>query len=90
MPNIITPVEPATPRQADGLSTWDEVRRLADELELKTHLATMEARERWREIVPRLEALEKAIGHTGERATQAVIDELRAVRALLEKLNQQS
>ena len=87
--NPMTGAGTPAPNQ-DGLSTWDEVRRLADTLELKTHLATMEARDRWREIVPRLEALEKAIAKSGERAGQAVMDELRAVRALLEKLNEQS
>jgi len=38
--------------------TWDEVRRIADELELKIHLAGMDARDRWRDLKPRLAEIE--------------------------------
>lgn len=70
----------------DHLSAWDEVRRLADEVEVQTHLASMDARDRWREIQPRLEGLEQAIVHSGEHTGDVVIAELRAVRDALRGL----
>jgi hypothetical protein len=40
---------------SDAKKAWDEVRRIADELKLKMHLASMEARDRWQALEPRLE-----------------------------------
>lgn len=48
--------------------TWDDVRRIADELELKMHLAGMEARDRWKALKPRLAELEKDIAKGGNAA----------------------
>jgi hypothetical protein len=42
-------------------STWEEVRRIADEVELQIHLAGMEARERWNALRPRLIELERQL-----------------------------
>ena len=71
----------------DHSSSWNDVRRLADELELRIHLAGMDARDRWHELEPRLEKLEHQIAQSGERAEDAVVrelhevgDELRALR----------
>ena len=33
-------------------ATWDEVRQIADELELKIHVAGMDARDRWQTLRP--------------------------------------
>jgi hypothetical protein len=70
----------------DGLSTWDEVRRLADELELKMHLARMDARDRWHALQPRLAELRKQLADTSERAEEAIAKELSALRTLLRQL----
>jgi len=67
------------------LTTWDEVRRLADELEVQVHLGTMDARDRWRALQPRLHALEEKVAHP-EHVTQAVQHELAEVRAALQHL----
>lgn len=65
---------------------WDEIRRLADELELKMHLAGMDARDRWRALEPRLNQLERSLAAAGKRAGDAIEHELTAVGAALRKL----
>jgi hypothetical protein len=65
---------------------WTELRRLADELELKIHLASMDARDRWQSLKPRFVELENQLARTGERATQIVQDEVAAIGKALHKL----
>jgi ribosomal protein L19E len=67
-------------------STWDDVRRIVDELEVKIHLAKMEARDRWQALQPRLEKLEKTIEEQGERAGRAVADEVSEIGRSLREL----
>ena len=67
-------------------ATWDDVRRISDELEVKTHLAGMEARDRWRALKPRVEQLERSLAREGKRAAEAVVGELIEVREALRKL----
>jgi len=66
--------------------TWDDVRRIADELQLKMHLAGMEVRERWTKLQPRLQELEKDIAAGGEKAGKVVTTQLSAVGDLLKEL----
>jgi len=73
----------------DHLSTWDDARRLADELEVQIHLASMDARDRWRELEPRLEKLEEAIAHSGEHVGDAIVQEVKDVRDALRALRDQ-
>lgn len=63
-----------------------ELRRIADELELKIHLASMDARDRWQALKPRLAEVEKTLARTGERATKVVQDEVAAIGKALHKL----
>jgi hypothetical protein len=63
----------------DGLSTWDGLRQLADELELEIHLAGMDTRQRWHALKPRLAAFERRIKNAGGRASRAVTEELEAI-----------
>jgi len=65
---------------------WDDVRRMADELELKIHLAGMDARDRWRALQPRLAKLEHSIAHQTERAAAVLADELAVIGKALQKL----
>jgi len=66
--------------------TWDEVRRIADELELKIHLAGMDARDRWRALQPRIVEIERALTRAGQRAGDTVERELASVGAALRRL----
>jgi hypothetical protein len=70
-------------------STWDDVRRIVDELEVKIHLAGMDARDRWRAIQPRLAKLEKTIERKSRRTGHAMADELSAIGKALRELRDQ-
>jgi len=63
-----------------------DLRRIADELELKIHLANMDARDRWQALKPRLAEVEKTLARTGERATRVMQDEVAAIGKALHKL----
>lgn len=67
-------------------SQWSEIRRIADELEVKIHLASMEARDRWQALKPRLGELERLLARTGERAAKVVQDEIQTIEKALHKL----
>jgi uncharacterized protein YdcH (DUF465 family) len=62
---------------------WADLRRIADELELKIHLASMDAHDRWKALQPRLDTLEQTIAHTRERTSKVVTEELSAIRKAL-------
>jgi hypothetical protein len=66
--------------------TWDDVRRIADELELKMHLAGMDARDRWNALQPRLAEVEKVIAREGERAGKFVSAQISSIGAALGEL----
>lgn len=68
------------------LSTWDEVRQIADELELKIHLAGMDARDQWNALKPRMAQLEQTLATSGKRASEVIEHELSAIGAALRKL----
>jgi isopentenyl diphosphate isomerase/L-lactate dehydrogenase-like FMN-dependent dehydrogenase len=60
-------------------SAWEDVKRIADEVKLKLHLAGMEAKEKWKKLEPKMIELEnkvksnvadggdKAVGAVGEQ-----------------------
>lgn len=60
--------------------TWSEIHRLADELELKIHLARMEARDRWAALKPQLAKFERDVEATTTQAAQILIKSLRMLR----------
>ena len=64
---------------SNHLSNWDGLRRFADELELQVHLASMEMRDRWQKLEPRVTTFQQVLARTSERAGNAV-------RAILRKL----
>ena len=67
-------------------SIWDEVRQIADELELKIHLAGMDARDQWRVLKPKITDIEQRIASSSEQAGQAITKELTAMGDALRKL----
>ena len=67
-------------------STWDEIRRVADELELKIHLAGMDARDRWRALQPRIVEIEKSLSSAGKHAGDFVERELSSIGSALRRL----
>lgn len=65
---------------------WDDLKRIGDELELKIRLASMDARDRWQALRPRLTALEDTIKRTGARTSKLVTDELSSLGNALRQL----
>ncbi len=66
-------------------SAWDDVRRLADEVRLKLHLAGMEAKDRWGKLEPQILELEQKV-KTGVKdgsgkAADVVGEQVEAVAA---------
>jgi hypothetical protein len=66
--------------------TWDAIRRLRDELALEIHLASMEARDRWHALQPRIEEVESKILKASDRAEVVVEKELTAIGKALRDL----
>ena len=70
--------------------TIDELKTLRDEIKVKLHLASMDAKNEWEQLAPKLEALEKRIDQEGQKAvdaTSGLIDDLAsAFKKLKDKL----
>jgi ElaB/YqjD/DUF883 family membrane-anchored ribosome-binding protein len=70
----------------DKPSLWDEIKRVSDELELKVHLGTMEAKERWAQLKPRVKALQDKADAKATHAGERVVEEMHNVGKLLKEL----
>lgn len=68
------------------IPAWDEIKQLADQVELEVKLGTMEARDHWRALRPRIDRLEKSIEKAGAAAAETVKRELDEVRGALRAL----
>jgi hypothetical protein len=66
---------------------WDDLKRIGDELELKLRLASMDARDRWQALRPRLVALEDTIKRTGARTSKLITEELASLGKALRQLH---
>lgn len=65
---------------------WDEINRISDELELKVHLATMDAKDRWQELKPRVAALKEKVDAGATSIGERVSEEMTNVGKLLKEL----
>jgi hypothetical protein len=65
---------------------WEDVQRLADDVEVQVHLAGMDARDRWHALEQRVTQVEKAIAHSGEQVSDAVSHEISEIHAALVRL----
>ncbi|MCX5745164.1 MAG: hypothetical protein NT062_21980 [Proteobacteria bacterium] len=75
---------PAT--STEPLSTWDDVRQLVDELQLKMHLAGMEVHDRWEALQPRISELEARMTRAGHAVTTEVTSLGQTLRKLRDDL----
>lgn len=84
------PIGSGTPRALDEVTmkatTWDDVRRIAEEIELKIHLASMDARDRWQELQPRLAHVERSLASAGKRVGGAIDREVEQLSDALRRL----
>ncbi|HEU4728868.1 MAG TPA: hypothetical protein VFT22_13285 [Kofleriaceae bacterium] len=68
--------------------SWDDLRQIADEIQLKIHLAEMDARDRWHAILPRLTDLEHKLERAGGTVGDSVKHELSEIGAALRHLRE--
>lgn len=71
----------------EATTRWDDLRRITDELQLKLHLAEMDARDRWRELQPQLVTIEHKIADAGGMASETVEHELAELGTGLRQLS---
>jgi hypothetical protein len=62
-------------------SPWEEVRRLADEVRVKMHLAGMELKDKWKALEPQLQDVEQKLKAGGERAGGVITTQVDAIAA---------
>jgi len=67
-------------------STWDEVKRMAQELDVQMHLAAMETREKWNELKPKIGEVEQRLANAGKVVNDAVEKELSSIGAALRRI----
>jgi predicted enzyme related to lactoylglutathione lyase len=83
-------LQPLPMEKADRPPSWDDVRRIADELEVKAHLATLDLRDRWRALQPQLAQVERQIADAGGKLSMAISKQLtelgKTLRAMLDEL----
>jgi hypothetical protein len=69
--------------ESKSATAWDDIRRMADEVRLKLHLAGMEAKEKWSKLEPQIIELENkvksGVKDGGGRAASAVGDQVEAL-----------
>ncbi|HEY5945772.1 MAG TPA: hypothetical protein VIV40_09785 [Kofleriaceae bacterium] len=69
------------------LPTWEDVKRVAEDVEKKVQSASASARERWNQQVrPKLAEVGKKIEETGHRAGDAIQGQVSALSEALSKL----
>jgi hypothetical protein len=73
-----------TPRTRTEL--WEDIHRLADEIELPVHHAAIDAREQWNDVQARIAELEMTLAHVGPQTFAPVERELTAVDTALRRL----
>ena len=65
---------------------WDEIKRISDELEVKVHLAGMDAKDKWEQLKPRVKDLGAKMEDKAEAASARVVEELGNVGTLIKEL----
>jgi polyhydroxyalkanoate synthesis regulator phasin len=69
------------------LPSWDDVKRVADDVEKKVQSAGATAREKWNQQVrPKLAEIQKKVEATGQRAGDSLQNQLIALNDALGKL----
>ncbi len=81
-------MDEATKHQLKGEITkgLDALRTLRDEARVQIHLATMDAKERWNQLEPRLEEVERAAHEVTESSKMAVQQGVKQLKAFLDTL----
>jgi len=67
--------------------TWNDVRRIADEIKLKVHLAGMEARQKWEELQPMLAEAESELARGGTIVATKLAEIGAALKDIADRLD---
>jgi hypothetical protein len=78
-----------TTNNQNDRSTFDELRTVADEIRLKIHLASMEAKTYWEKLEPEVVKLERAVQEKGNEALDAARGAIDSVGQEVRKLRDQ-
>ncbi len=73
--------------------SFDELRRMRDQMRLEIHLARMDAKERWKTLEPRLHRAErfaKDVSQVSRKAMGEISSKLRDLRASLDELRREN
>ncbi len=65
---------------------WEEIRRISDELEVKLEKASVEAKDRWQALKPRVKDLHAKMDEKATQASDRVVEELNNVGTLIKEL----
>jgi hypothetical protein len=65
-----------------------DLRRMADEIRLKVHLGSMDAKDEWKEIEPKLHELEQEADRVVDRTTEELRDLGHDLKARFKKLKE--
>ncbi len=66
----------------------DELHRMADEIRLKVHLGSMDAKDEWKEVEPKLHDLQKEADRVVGRTTEELKDLGQDLKARFKKLKE--
>lgn len=66
--------------QTTETTTQDDLKRLGEEIELKIHLASMDARDQWAELKKRLATIQHHAGQTLSNEVAVIGQALRKLR----------
>jgi hypothetical protein len=70
----------------ESSDTWSEVRRMADELNVQMHLATMEVRDAWHALQPRIEEVGREIARSSAHVDAILAQKVAKLGTALRKL----
>ena len=71
----------------EATTSWDDLRGIADEIQLKIRLAEMDAGDRWRDLQPQLADAEHRLADAGGTASAAIAHELSELGTGLRQLS---
>jgi hypothetical protein len=80
----------ATDPKTEAANTSDlpgDILRIADEIRVRIHLASMDAKDAWTKLEPRVKDLEHKLGRATEHAAKELEDVGRGLRHELDRLH---
>src|SRR5687768_5751005 len=70
-------------RTTGSQDVWNELAAARDEVRVRLHLLSLEARERWQELETKIETLEHGVSERGEKIGDAAVTKARDLTQLI-------